>query len=68
MSSPGNPRLHAAVKRALAGGSTVDLSDLSPNRTLVLVNGLRLAPKQPGAVGVAADSGDKAGSQAKDAD
>jgi hypothetical protein len=58
MSRPGNPRLHAAVKRALTRGSTVDLRDLSPNRTLLLVNGLRLAPKQPGAEGAAADSSD----------
>jgi hypothetical protein len=67
MSRPGNPRLRAAVKRALTGGSTVDLRDLSPNRTLVLVNGLRLAPKQPQAVGAAADRGDDPIPQAEDA-
>jgi hypothetical protein len=66
MSRPGNPRLHAAVKRALTGGSTVDLRDLSPNRTLVLVNGLRLAPKKPRAAGAAADSGDRPVPQAED--
>lgn len=45
MNDPANPRLRGAVKLALSGSATtVDLSDLGPNRTLVLVNGLRLAP------------------------
>jgi hypothetical protein len=54
MSNPGNLRLRGAVKLALTGAATtVDLSELSANRTLVLVNGLRLTPAEPRAVAAA---------------
>ena len=57
MSKAGNGRLHAAVKLALTGASTVDLRDLVPNRTLLLVNGLRLPPGEPKAAHPADDIG-----------
>ena len=37
--------------------STVDLRDLSPNRTLVLINGLRLATGESRVAGAIADPG-----------